>query len=155
MPTINKDAVPSEKQTEKRELFAEAALYAQGAVASADLKKEYERKATPGLTAFNIAFRDFLKGPVVKKIDASNYKGNPGSVIVVKAKDDFRVVGVKVSIHSATGVLVEEGSAVLNSINRNLWNYTATQTNAAMTGSVISCTATDLPGNTASLDLTI
>src|SRR4249920_2130681 len=72
MPTINKDAVPSEKQSEKRELFAEAALYAQGAVASADLKKEYERKATPGLTAFNIAFRDFLKGPVVKKIDASN-----------------------------------------------------------------------------------
>ena len=85
MPSINKDAVPSAKQTENRELFADAASYAQGAMSSADLKKEYEKKATPGKTAFNIAFRDYLKAPVVKKIDVSNYKGTVGSVIVINA----------------------------------------------------------------------
>jgi hypothetical protein len=155
MPSINKDVVPTEKQLEKRELFSEAAIYAKGAMSSADLKKEYEKKATPGKTAFNIAFRDYLKAPVVKKIDTSNYKGTIGSVIVVNAKDDFRVASVQVSIHSAAGVLVEQGNAVLDPIKRSLWNYTATQNNAALAGSVISATAQDLPGNTGSLEITL
>jgi hypothetical protein len=63
MPTVNKNAVASKKQAGKRELFSNAALYAKSTTASADLKKEYEKKATPGKTAFNIAFRDFLKAP--------------------------------------------------------------------------------------------
>jgi hypothetical protein len=99
--------------------------------------------------------RDFLKPPVVKKIDVSNYKGAVGSVIVVNAKDDFRVALVKVSIHSSTGVLVEEGNAILDPVKRRLWNYTATQNNATLTGSVISATATDLPGNSGSLEITV
>jgi hypothetical protein len=155
MPSVNKDAVPTEKQQEIREQFSDAAIYAQGAMSSADLKKEYEKKAAPGKTAFNIAFRDYLKAPVVKKIDVSNYKGTAGSVVVVKAKDDFRVAQVKVSIHSSAGVLLEEGNAILDPIKRSLWNFTATQNNATPTGSVISATATDLPGNTGSLEITI
>jgi hypothetical protein len=155
MPSVNKDAVPTAKQAQNRELFAEAAVYAQGVMSSADLKKEYDKKATPGRTAFNIAFRDYLKPPVVKKIDVSNYKGTVGSVIVINAKDDFRVALVKVSIHSSSGVLVEEGSAILDPVKRSLWNYTATQNNATPTGSVISATATDLPGNTSSLEITV
>ena len=155
MPSINKNAVPTEKQLQKRELFSAAAVYAQGAITSADLKKEYEKKATPGKTAYNIAFRDFLKPPVVKNIDASNYKGTIGSAIVINAKDDFRVASVKLSIHSAAGVLVEEGNASLDPIRRSLWNYTVTQNNASLAGSKISATATDLPGNTGSLEITL
>jgi hypothetical protein len=113
------------------------------------------KKSTPEKTAFNIAFRDFLRAPVVKKIEAANYNGNPGSTIIVHAKDDFRVAEVKLSIRTAAGVLVEEASAILNPISGNLWTYTATQTNAARARSVISCTAADLPGNKASLDLVV
>ena len=155
MPSVNKDYVPSAKQSENRELFADAASYAQGVMSSTDLKKEYEKKSAPGKTAFNIAFRDYLKSPVVKKIDVSNYKGTIGSVIVVNAKDDFRVTQVKVSIHSSTGVLVEEGNATLDPVRRRLWNYTATQNNATTSGSVVAATATDLPGNTGSLEITV
>jgi hypothetical protein len=155
MPSINKNAVPTEKQIQKRDLFSDAAAYARGVVASADLKLEYERKLTPGQTAYNLAVRDFLKPPVVKKIDVSNYKGTIGSVIVVNAKDDFRVASVRVSIHSAAGVLVEQGNAVLDPIKRSLWNYAATQNNAALAGSVISAIALDLPGNTGSLEITL
>jgi hypothetical protein len=155
MPTVNKDAVPTEKQAQKRELFSDAAIYANGVINSADLKAEYVKKLSPGQTAFNLAVRDFLKPPVVKKIDATNYKGTTGSVIVVNAKDDFRVASVQVSIHSAAGVLLEQGNAVLDPIKRSLWNYTATQNNAAVTGSVISATATDLPGNTGTLEITL
>jgi len=155
MPSVNKDAVPTAKQAANRELFAQAAAYAQGVMSSADLKKEYDKKTTPGRTAFNVAFRDYLKAPVVKQIDVSNYKGTVGSVIVVNAKDDFRVAMVKVSIHSSAGILIEEGNAILDPVKRRLWNYVATQNNAAPAGSVITATATDLPGNTGSLEITM
>jgi hypothetical protein len=85
----------------------------------------------------------------------SNYKGTVDSVIVVKAKDDFRVTRVKVGIHSSTGVLVEEGNAILDPVRRRLWNYTATQNNANPTGSIVSAIATDLHGNTGSLEITM
>jgi hypothetical protein len=155
MPSINKNAVPTDNQLKKRELFAEAAAYAQDAIASADLKKEYDKKSSPGKTAFNIAFRDYLKAPVVKNIDAGKYNGQIGSVIVVNAKDDFRVVSVQVSIRNAAGVLIEEGSAVLDPVRRSLWNYATTQNNATLAGSVLRATAKDLPGNTGLLEITL
>jgi hypothetical protein len=146
MPVINKNAVPTQEQSRMRDLFAAASLYAKGAVSSSDLKKEYQKKASGGRTAFNIAFRDFLKAPVVKEIDTGNYDGTPGSTIVVSARDDFRVAKVKVSIRTAAGSMVEEGDAILNPIDRNKWTYTAMQNNAPP-GSVVSATALDLPGN--------
>jgi hypothetical protein len=147
MPVIDKNAVPTQEQSRVRELFAAASMYAQGAVSSPDLKKEYQKKASRGRTAFNIAFRDFLKPPVVKSIDTENYDGTPGSTIVVSARDDFRVAKVKVSIHTVDGALIEEGNAILNPIDRNKWSYTAAQTNASPPGSIISAAALDLPGN--------
>ncbi len=155
MPSVNKDAAPTEKQLQKRELFSDAATYAKDAISSADLRKEYEKKVTPGTNAYNIAFRDYLKAPVVRKIDASDYNGLAGSVIVINAKDDFRVAEVKLRIHSAAGILVEEGKAVLDPIRRRLWNYRTTQNNASLAGSVISATALDLPGHSGSLDITL
>jgi hypothetical protein len=155
MPVFRKDAEPTETQQQMRELFSEAAEYAKGVLSSPDLKKEYEKKAPPGKTAYNMALKDYLTAPVVKKVDALNYKGTPGSTIVIKAKDDFRVVEVKLSIHSAAGVLVEEGNALLNPVKRNLWTYTATQNNATPAGCVITATAVDLPGNTGSQEVTL
>ncbi|MEP7257298.1 MAG: hypothetical protein ABI687_02900 [Flavitalea sp.] len=155
MPVIRKDLAATEKQLEKRELFSSASLYAQGVISSAELKKEYQKKASPEKIAYNIAFRDYLKPPVVKKIDAENYHSAAGSIIVVHAKDDFRVAQVKVSIHTAAGILVEEGNAVLNPINRDRWTYTALQANSSLPGSVISATALDIPGNTGKLDMVV
>ncbi|RPD41472.1 hypothetical protein [Chitinophaga barathri] len=155
MPTVNPDAAPSEEQAEARELFSAANAYAQGAISSADLKKEYQRKAPPGKSAFNMAMRDFMKPPVVKKINTSEYNGTPGSKISIHAKDDFRVAEVKVGIYTADGTLLEEGNAILNPINRLLWTYTATVANASPAGSVIRAMATDLPGNTALLEILV
>lgn len=155
MPTINKKAVATTEQIERRELFASAVLYAQGAIASADLKKEYQKKAPTGANAFNMAFRDYLKAPVVKKINAGNYNGTPGSTIVVQAKDDFRVAEVKVRIFNAEGVLLEEGNAALNPVKLEQWVYTATQSNASFAGTMISATAIDVPGNEGVLDISI
>lgn len=155
MPTVNKNLVPTARQLEVRELFAQAALYAKGAMSFPDLKKEYEKKAKNGQTAFSVAIRDYLKAPVVRSINADNYNGSPGSVITVIASDDFRVASVKVSILDNTGALIEEGNAMLNPIDRNKWIYTAVQTNASVAGSTVSATAFDLPGNKAMLDTTL
>lgn len=155
MPRINNDAEATADQVKVRDLFGSAASYAKGAITSPDLKKEYKKKATPGNTAYNMAFRDYLKPPVVKSIDISKYSGPPGSIIEVEAKDDFRVAGVTVTIRTAAGALVEEGAAILNPINRNKWNYTTTVANAALAGSKVSAVARDLPGNTAKLEVTV
>jgi hypothetical protein len=155
MPRKKKGLIATQKQEEVRDLFAAASLYAQGAVTDPDLKKEYEKKAPPGRTAYNIAFRDYLKAPEVKGIETQTYNGSPGSTIVISAKDDFRVVEVAVSIHTAGGVLIEEGKAILNPVIRNKWIYTVKQTNASMAGSKIKAVALDLPGNSGVLEITI
>ncbi len=155
MPEFREDAVASPKQEALRELFAAASSYGRKVIASPDLKREYQKKVTGGRTAYNIAVRDYLKAPVVKKINTEAYDGSPSSTIVIKAKDDFRVVEVKVSIRTVAGVLVEEGNAVLNPVKKNRWIYTAKQGNASLAGSIISATAWDLPGNTGMLEVMI
>ena len=155
MPKVKKDAIPTAAQEEHRELFAAASLYATGAISNPALKLEYQEKAGPGETAFNVALRDYLKSPQVKKIDASKYDGTIGSILSINARDDFRVADVKVSIHDATGFLVEEGNAVLSPLDRNKWIYTATQENTVFAGTRITVIASDLPGNTAMLQVTL
>lgn len=156
MPSSNPNAEGSEAQLEKREVFGAAAMYANGAIKDADLKKAYQKKAPAGKSAFNMAMRDYLKAPVVKKVNTSSYNGTPGSAIVVYAKDDFRVVAVKVSIYvTSTNQLLEEGNAILDPIHLAQWIYTATQAHATLEDLTIIATATDLPGNTGALTVSV
>ena len=155
MPKVNKNQVVTDRQAQVRDNFGSASLYAQGAISSPELKKLYEKKTSDANTAFNVAFRDYTIAPVVKNIDKDNYNGAVGSTIVVKAKDDFRVTEVTVSIHSATGVLIEQGNAILNPLDRNLWIYTATQANPSPAGCTVNATAKDLPGNKGAMQITL
>lgn len=149
LPEYDPNSTPTDSQLKTRDLFGSAAAYAKGAVENEQLKLQYERKAKKGATAYNMAFRDFLKKPSIKDLLTSRYNGSIGSLIRVKAKDDFRVAEVMVSIHNPEGELVEEGLANLDPINRDIWIYTATRLNATLTGSKISVVARDLPGNEA------
>lgn len=155
MPTVDKNAVATEKQEKVRDLFASASLYAQGAMTSPELKKLYQKKATDGSTAFNVAFKDYTKPPRVKSIDTAKYTGNPGSEIVVVARDDFRLKDVMVSIYNAAGELVETGNAILNPINRNKWVYTATVLHNALPGTKITALVRDIPENEARLEVVL
>jgi hypothetical protein len=152
---VKTDAAPTDKQETVRDQFAAASAYAQGAINDPELKKAYGKKAPPGKTAFNMAFRDFLKAPRVQVIDTENYDGTPGSKIVITARDDFRVISVTVSIHTADGTLVEKGDAELNPLYREKWTFTAKQSNALLTGSKIKVVARDLPGNPGTGEVTL
>jgi hypothetical protein len=155
MPVQKKGRVATEKQTEKRTRFHCASLFAQGAMASKHLKKKYAKKAGDGITVFNVAFRDFMVKPEIKKINSSNYNGEIGSCINIRAKDDFRVIAVKLKITNAEGMLIEEGNAILDPLNRKNWIYSARVTNIPVTGSVIVATAFDIPNNRGTLEISV
>src|SRR5581483_8258437 len=87
---------------------------------------------------------DFLNPPVVEEIDASEYEGQPGGLIRVIATDDVEVVSVGVAIRTASGVLVEDGSATKL---HGVWRYVATGAAPAGAPLVITATAKDRPGH--------
>jgi hypothetical protein len=107
----------------------------------------YAKKATAGQSAFNVAVADFFNAPNIQEIDISAYTGQVGSLIRVRATDDFNVADVFVHITNADGSLVEEGAALLQS-NGVDWVYTATKQNDSFAGDKITVTVTDIPRNT-------
>jgi hypothetical protein len=151
----DKNRVPTPAQEQFREDFAAATIYAGSAMASPELKKLYDLRATGNSTGFNVALKDYLKPPRVKTIDVGKYNGTPGSTILVRAIDNFRVKEVKVSIYNAAGDLVEEGQALLDPVVRVKWIYTALQVIAQLPGCKIKAVAQDLPGNSGELEITL
>jgi hypothetical protein len=155
MPTFDKNRVITPEQEKVRDRFTAAVDFAKAMIVSTEYGKYYQAKATKTVSAYNIAFRDYQKAPVVRGIDASEYSGAIGSTIEVNATDDFAVIKVKMSIRSSNGDLIEEGFATLKPIDHNLWIYMATKLNASVTGCIITATAFDIPGNKGVLEVTI
>jgi hypothetical protein len=145
---------PSDQQLGIRAKFLSSVTYAAGAITAAATKAAYKAAAKAGQSAFNVAFVDAYTAPTVSKIDTTNYHGAVGDAMLITATDDFKVTGVSVSILSAAGAVIEQGKAVQQE-NVNEWLYTATVANAATAGSKITAVATDLPGNTGTLSVTL
>ncbi|ATA75210.1 hypothetical protein [Capnocytophaga sp. H2931] len=131
----------SEKQKQQQAKFQQAVLYGKAVLADDNQKALYE---TTGKKAYNVAVADLLNAPKIESINVSNYKGNAGDTIVIRATDDFKVVSVKVIIQNADGSLVEEGEAVLQGID---WIYIATAQNPDLSGDKIIIQASDIPAN--------
>ena len=145
---------PSEGQLQRQEKFLEATIYAKNAVNDLVLKPIYDALAGGGKTAYNVAIADFLKSPVLSKAITENYTGIVGEQIKVRAIDVVRVEKVSVNIFAADETLIEQGEASLlpNGLD---WEYTTTQLNPVLTASIIRFVATDIPGNTTTLEVTI
>ncbi len=143
-------------QEETKENFLLASRYAKAVLKGQDqgIKDAYTAALRPRQNLYSRAMEDFLSPPVVKIVDTSNYTGVTGSQIQIRAVDDFRVTGLQVEIHSANGSLLEKGNAV-QSTNGVDWTYTATQANNPLTGSKVKATATDVPGNKGTLEVTL
>lgn len=137
---------PTNPQLEGRRRFKLSIQYAKAAILDPVMKAAYQALAGPDQSAFNMAFKDAFKPPVVESITTNSYQGAVGGTLLVRALDDFKVAAVTVSIRTAAGAIVEEGNAVLQS-NTMDWLYTATAANAALAGTVITAIAVDTPGN--------
>ena len=139
---------PTEQQLQHRHQFQEAIVYGKNVNANPEQKELYEQAAKENQTAFNVAVADFMKAPHIDEIDLSQYTGQQGDQIRVRAVDDFMVAGVTVGIYAPDGSLIEEGAAVKQA-NGLDWLYAAAQQNSNLHGSKIVIRANDLPGNTA------
>jgi hypothetical protein len=150
----NRSAAFTEEQLEIQSKFKEAASWARGILKNAENRKFYSSLATGDQSAFNMAIADWFTNPEIKEIDTIDYTGVTGSVIKIGVTDIIKVQSVKVSITTASGTLVEEGSAVFDA-NSQQWLYAAIQNNSTPVGSLIKATATDKPGNSHSLEKVI
>lgn len=147
---------PDAGQLQRQEKFLLASRYAKAVKNGTDqgIKDAYTAALRPRQNLYSRALEDFMSSPVVKSVSTNSYTGVVGSTITVRAVDDFRVTGVQVEIFTASGTLLEKGNAVLQT-NGLDWTYTTTQSNAALTGSKINAIATDVPGNTGTLAVTL
>lgn len=136
----------TEAQLEHRLKFQEAVLYAKNAIKDETTKELYDSSKKDGKSVYNIAVADFLNAPQINEIDVTNYNGQIGSYIQVRATDDFDVVAVTVTIQNADGSLVESGNAMLQP-GSSWWRYTATAANESLASDKITVRATDIPGN--------
>lgn len=125
--------------------FQQAVAYGKSVMADPFLKEFYTGAGT-GQNAFNNAVSDFYHAPEIEDVDPSGYTGTIGSVIKVRATDDFAVTAVTVRIEAADGTLLEEGPAVPVP-GTTTYRYTATRNNTTTAGGSIVVTASDRAGN--------
>lgn len=143
-------------QAETQEKFLIASRYARSVTKNQDksMAEAYAAVLKPRQNVYSRALEDCMSPPVVKSINARNYKGTVGDKIVIRAVDDFRVVSVQVEIYAANGTLLETGNAE-QTANGLDWTYTTTQANNLLKGSKIRAIATDVPGNEGILEVTL
>jgi hypothetical protein len=149
----------TEAQLAHRERFRQAAFYGKlvthararcARVADPETKAIYvEAAKAKGQPVFSLTVADFFNAPSVDEVDLSGYTGAVGDKIVIRASDDFDVVGVSVSLTDADGNPIESGEAVETPPNSGRWVYTATTAVGTGTTVRIAVTATDRPGGVA------
>jgi hypothetical protein len=123
-PVSNKP--PTEGQLAQREEFKEAVAFAKFAMADPALHEFYEPLALQrDITIYALAVGDYLKKPSIKPLDLSNYKGNIGDPIKIRAIDDIGLADVDVNLVAQDGTPIERGKAVETGVGSGKWNYQA------------------------------
>lgn len=145
--------LPTEEQEKRQETFLLGSRYAKAISSGAnpDLAEAYRAVLKPRQNLYSRALQDYVSAPKVISINTLDYKGLVGDKIVVRAKDDFKVTGVRVEIYAADGSLLEQGDAVADIYDLD-WTYTATESNSLLTGTLIKAIATDIPNNEGMLE---
>ena len=139
---------PSDKQSAVQDKFLAASQYANQEIELEESKALYATGITPRKrSAYMVALTDYLSAPKVSSIETLDYHGAIGDPIVVHAIDDFRVTKVTIVITNAAGAIIEQGEVVPDRQRVILWDYKATATNPAVTGTKIRVVAYDRPGN--------
>lgn len=135
-------------QQEMKSRFLRAVNYAKGQMKNEQFKASYAKGINDRKhNAYTVALTDCMTPPEVKAIDVSRYNGVAGDLITIHATDDFKVVGVQVTLSNGAGEVIEHGEAVRPFEESDLWSYTTATNNSIVTGTKISVRATDKPGN--------
>jgi hypothetical protein len=152
LPDTPEELSPVTKAFNER--FTRAAKYAKARLQDSAMFAEYQTGITPKKnSAYLVAVSDSLNAPKVSAINTSDYIGAVGNDIRITAKDDFKVIRVRVIITGAGGIELERGEAVQDAMgNEDIWHYAATVANPSVAGTTISVTAFDHPANETTLE---
>ena len=130
----------SAAQLAHQQAFREAVAYANMAKG----EEIYKIKANGGpKSAYNVALGDYFNPPQILEIDLSGWTNGEGGTTRVRAQDDVKVQGVKVTISDETGTLLKEGEA--SEVGALWWEYSTAQ--AAVDNLRVTASAKDLPGH--------
>ena len=153
MPRKNTRPV-SAAQSAVRRKFKVACRWAKLALQDPDTLAAYQAQASGMKTPFVLAVTNYLRPPEVRSIVAMGYSGAAGGKICVEAFDDFRVTGVTVKITDASGTVIEQGPCQ-EDLAADCWVYTATVSVTSTAGATITAEASDFPGHTGLLAITL
>jgi hypothetical protein len=148
------NVVPVGGQIETIERFKQAADWAKEVNSDPVRRQPYAALAGNGMCVYTLAVKDFMRSPAVTEVGTGRYAGHAGDLITVSATDNFCIKGVTVRICSASGELIEEGPCQAGEKDL-IWRYTATKEISNLAGTVITATATDNPGHTGTMSVTI
>jgi hypothetical protein len=154
IPATKPRKLPNENQLRVRTRFTLASHYAVNILLDPLMKEVYTAKARKGRSAYLVAMTDYLRLPQVIDIDTADYEGKPGDRIHVVAYDDFAVTGVTVHILDNKGVVIEKGDCVQDPVT-GYYDYAATVLVDDLTGAEIIAMASDYPGHTGKLSVTL
>lgn len=141
-PSFSEDRVFNPSQLAQQEAFRNAIAYAK---AAKDQSVYLLKAQGTTMSAFNAAVADWFRHPEVLEIDGSNWNGEAGQTIRVKAQDDTFVSKVHVAIIDNGETVLEEGDAVR--AEGLWWEYTTQTQTSGASNPRISAIAEDLPGN--------
>jgi hypothetical protein len=144
-------SAPTAGQTEVRNRFTQATMFASAAMDNPQASVEYKLMAELlGLkSAYLAAVTDYLTYPEIGGVYAEDYRGTIGDMINIKVKVPYKVVGIQVSILLPDGSTLESGDAVANQL---AWRFTATAANPQVVGSKLVMTAYDRRGKESVLE---
>ena len=139
--------VHSPAQLAHQQRFRLAVHYAKGVFSDPERSCPYRQA---GGSVYQRALADYMHPPVVEALDLTGYTGRPGDPLLVRARDDFEVVAVQLCLLDAAGTEIEQGPALRDPAGGN-WLYLAHAPVAPGSLVRVRATATDRPGNSATL----
>lgn len=143
---------PTLSQLERQQKFKDAANFAKGIIKDPVYGSLYDALAGAGLSAYNVAFADFFKPPILSKAVITSYNGVIGNKIKVQVTDNVKVLSVSVSIFDANDLPIETGMATQMPNNFD-WEYIVSENNPTLIGTKFRFEAIDIPENISFLEV--
>jgi hypothetical protein len=149
-PVRTKEPGPAELA--RQEHFKEAVAYAKSVLADPTARDFYKPIALQReISIFALAVGDFLKVPVIKPLNLTEYKGQVGDIIQIRAVDDVGLADLDLKIVAQDGTFIEQGKAVEIGAASGKWIYTATASVALGSDVFIEVEGIDHAGNEAKI----
>ena len=108
-----------------------------------------ERAKLLNKPAYAVRTADYMHPPVIESVILAGYTGRPGEVILVRAKDDFEVKDVTVTLRLPGGEILESGTAQPTSGDAELFLYRTTAAPSRGSEVTVTVVARDWPNNEA------